>query len=201
MNLCRWSSLMALLFCLGTAAGCARSPKVTFYTLEPEAGAQAAFSGTFSYTVAVGAITLPEVVDRQQLVVRGDGNRVDILEMHRWGGPLKYEIPRLLAENLRRLLGTERVSAYPQNAGRDADFLVLVDIQRFEAAPGESVTVDALWTIRPTAGGASKTGRTLVREPVRGTGYDVIVAAYSRALVTVSAAIARAIRSDNPPPR
>ena len=188
-----------LLFFIFAAAGCARSPKVTYYTLEPEAGTHAVVAGTVSYTVAIGAITLPEDVDRQQLVVRRDGNRVDILEMHRWAGPLKSEIPLLLAENLRQLLGTERVSAYPQNAGSDADFRVLVDIQRFEATPGDSVTVDALWTIRPTAGGAPKTGRSLVREPVRGSGYDVIVATYSRALVTVSTEIARAIRNDNSP--
>jgi uncharacterized protein len=201
MNLCRWSTLMALLFLLVAAAGCARSPKATFYTLEPGAGAQAVVPGPVSYSVAVGAITLPEMVDRQQLVVRGDGNRVEILESHRWAGPLRGEIPRLLAENLRKLLGTERVSAYPQNAASDADFRVLVDIQRFEATPGESVTVDALWTISPTAGGALKTGRSLVSEPVRGAGYDAIVAAYSRALVTVSAEIARAIGSNSSPSR
>ena len=199
MNLLRWSSLLALLFWLVAATGCARSPKVTFYTLEPAAGTPPAASGPVQSTIAVGAITLPEVVDRQQLVVRGDGSRVVILEMHRWGGPLKSEIPRLLAENLRRLLGTDRVSADPQNAGRDADIRVLVDIQRFEAIPGESVTVDAFWTIRSTAGGASKTGRSLVREPVRGTGYDAIVAAYSRALGVVSTDIARAVRSDSFP--
>jgi uncharacterized protein len=202
MKLCRWSSLMAFLVWLAAAAGCARSPKATFYTLDSGAGAQAIVSAPVSYSVAVGAITLPEVVDRQQLVVRGNGNRVDILEMQRWAEPLRSEIPRLLAENLKRLLGTERVSSYPQSAGRDADFRVLVDIQRFEAQPGESVTVEALWTIRPTAGGASKTGHSLVREPVRGTGYDIIVAAYSRALATVSTEIARDIRSDNfLPPR
>jgi uncharacterized lipoprotein YmbA len=144
----------------------------------------------------VGPVTLPEVVDRPQLVLRVATNRVDILESHRWAEPLKSEIARLIAENLGQLLGSSRVSSYFQNTGSDADYRVLVDIQRFELSPGEAVTVEAVWSLRRVAGGALKTGHSLKREPVGAEGYDQMVAAYGRALLAVSRDLAQEIRAE-----
>jgi uncharacterized lipoprotein YmbA len=178
------------------AAGCGRSPGVTFYTLNamaPEATAPT----TTPHAVAVGPVTLPELIDRPQMVMRVSANRVDILETHRWAESLKSEIPRLLAENLARLLRPARVSAYQQSASRDAEFRVLVDIQRFETIPGEGVTIEALWSVRRTAVGAiPRKGRSLVREPARGTDYDALIAAHGRALAAISGDIAQALREE-----
>jgi len=183
--------------CLAVATvGCSRSPRVTFYTLESGAQVESAAAATAAPAVAVGPVTLPEVVDRPQLVVRVAANRVDILETHRWAEPLKSEIPRLIAENLRSLLGSSRVSSYLQHAGTDAEYRVLVDIQRFESSPGEAVIVEAVWSLRRATGGEAKTGRSLVREPVGTEGYDPLVAAYSRAIFAVSSDLARAIRAE-----
>jgi len=70
-------------------AGCSRSPRASFYVLEPTAKAGDHLPAQNAPTVRVAAITLPEMVDRPQLVVRGEGSRVNILEMHRWAEPLK----------------------------------------------------------------------------------------------------------------
>ncbi|MHB8123327.1 MAG: PqiC family protein [Desulfuromonadaceae bacterium] len=183
--------------CLALAtAGCSRSPRVTFYTLESAVQPVTAAATMAVPAVSIGPITLPDVVDRPQFVVRIAANRVEILEMHRWAEPLKREIPRLIAENLNSLLGSRRVSSYLQHSGVDAEYRVLVDIQRFESSPGEAVTVDAVWSLRRVAGGEQKTGRTLVREPVGAGGYDPLVAAYGRALFAVSSDLARAIRAE-----
>lgn len=188
-----WISILCLAV---VTASCSRSPRVSFYTLEPAAQIETLAPATADPAVAVGPVTLPEVVDRPQLVVRVAANRVEILESHRWAEPLRSEIPRLMAENLRRLLRSDRVSSYYQHAGVDADYRALVDIQRFESSPGEGVTIEAVWSLRRTTGGASKTGRSLVREPVDAVGYDPLVAAYSRALLAVSRDLAEAIRSE-----
>jgi len=183
--------------CLAAAlAGCSRSPRVTFYTLEPAAQINTTATVTTIPAVVVGPVTLPEVVDRPQLVLRVAANRVDIMEEHRWAEPLKSEIPRLIAENLGRLLGSRRVSSYLQHAGADAEYRVLVDIQRFESSPGEAVTVEAVWSLRRVGGGAPKTGHSLVHEPVAAAGYDPLVAAYGRALLAVSTDLASAIRAE-----
>jgi len=180
-------------------AGCSRSPRVTFYTLEPAAQSGTADAVTALPAIAVGPVTLPEVVDRPQLVVRVAANRVEILELQRWAEPLKSEIPRLIAENLQRLLGSHRVSSYLQHAGADAEYRILVDIQRFESVAGEAVTIEAVWSLRRSAGGAPKTGRSVVREPVDAVGYDPLVAAYGRALFAVSRDLAAAIRAETVP--
>ena len=146
--------------------------------------------------IVVGPVTLPELVDRPQLVVRVAANRVAILESQRWAEPLNSEIPRVIAEDLGRLLGSSRVSSYLQHSGPAADFRVLLDIERFEASPGEAVSVEAGWSLHRGAAGTPETGRIRVREPVRGEGYDALVAAYGRALLAVSADLARAIQAD-----
>lgn len=187
-----------LTFCLAVAAsGCSRSPLVNFYTLEPGAPVEIVAATAALPSVSVGPVTLPDLVDRPQLVMRVAANRVEILETHRWAEPLKSEIPRLIAENLSRLLGSGRVSSYLQHAGGNPDYRVLVDIQRFESSPGEGVTVDAVWSLRRTTGGTPKTGHSLVRERVDAIGYDPLVAAYGRALLAVSRDLATLIRAES----
>ena len=73
---------------------------------------------------------------------------------------------------------------------------MLVDFKRFESSPGEVVTVEAVWSLRRAGEGTSKTGLSLVREPVGGAGYDDMVAAHGRAIFTVSDDLARAIRAE-----
>ena len=186
-----WLAVVAL--ALFTSA-CSRSPRATFYTLLPAAVPQAQTPGGAYPSVVVGPVTIPELVDRPQLVVRVAENRVDVLETHRWAEPLKSEIPRLMARDLGRLLGSDRVSSYGQSAAADATHRVLVDIVRLESAPGGSVTVEAVWTVRRAAG-ETRRGRSLVQEKVAGAGYEELVAACSRALAGVSVDIANAIRA------
>ena len=186
--------------CLAVAVltSCGSPPKERFYTLSAAGVAANATAAEAGDHVVVGPVTLPEVVDRPQLVVRIGANEVAILEQHRWAEPLKSEIPRLIARTLSQLLGTSQVSAYPESASQEAGLRVAVDIQRFEAAPGIEVSVEALWSVRRLPGGKPTTGRSVVREPIAGEGYDAVVAAYGRALATLSGDIARAIRKLGP---
>ena len=174
------------IFGLLLGSGCSRSPMANFYTLTamaPPAGAPKT-----APSLAVDSVTLPEVVDRPQFVMTSGDNRVEILEMQQWAESLRSAIPRVLADNLSRQLGLERVAAYPQLAGSEADYHLSVDFQRFEAT-ASTVTVDALWTVR-SAAGAPIAGRSRASEP-RGEGYDSVATAYSRALAVVSGDIAK----------
>ncbi len=178
------------------AAGCGTTPKARFYTLSavPAAALGAAPRAVAGYGVAVGPISVPEAVDRPQIVVRLSPSQVEISELHRWAAPLKSEIPRVIAEHLTRLLDSARVWAYPSAAGPETDYRVLLDIERFDSAPGDTVAIDALWTVRRVSGGAPRSGRSSVRERTAGEGYDGLVAAHERALAAVSRDIAQAIR-------
>lgn len=187
------AGMAALFLTVSLLAGCSRSPRVTFFTLNTSATPETAAPAPVSVTIA--SVTLPDLVDQPQLVVRTTPNQVDILETYRWAEPLKRGIPRVIAADLALLLPQARVSAYPQNAGLDADYRVQLDIERFEMSVGEDVALDALWSIRRTGDDVPKTGRSTVREPAGGAGYDVLVAAQSRALAVLSRDIAQAIRA------
>lgn len=178
-------------------AACGTSPKEYFYTLSSDATSTNSFvSGTTVVpSILVGPVTLPEIADRPQIVTRVGTNQVTIAEEHRWAASLRSEIPRVIAQNLSDILGAGYASSYEDNSGGHADIRVLVDVQRFEATLGETVAIDSLWTVR-SAGGKSTTNRSTTREPIRGSGYDEVIAAYARALAKVSRDIGQVIRSN-----
>lgn len=147
----------------------------------------------FSQSISLGPITLPDIVDRPQLVLRTSEHRVVFTETHRWAGPLKAEIARVLADHLAYLLGTRSISFYPQRGAERAEVKVSVDVQRFESILGKTATIDAIWTVQ-WADGMQRTDNTHVQESVTGETYDALVAAHSRALMAVSQGIASSIR-------
>jgi uncharacterized lipoprotein YmbA len=88
-----------------------------------------------------------------------------------------------------------QVLVYPGNAEIAPDCQVSIALQRFDSILGESVTVEVMWTVRLTARGESRSGRSAVREATGGQGYDALVAAHNRALAAVSKDIAAAVRA------
>jgi len=188
----------AALCCLVSAlvTGCSGSPRVTYYSLETATKTGITKTANKEMPViSVYTTTFPELVDRPQIVERLDSNRIEILEFHRWAEPLKSAVPRILADNLSRLLESDRVFSYPQNAGSDADYRVFVDFQRFESE-GNAVSVEALWKINRTTNGGQKSGRVRIREVTGGEGFEAVIAAYNRALTSLSSDIAQALRAE-----
>jgi uncharacterized protein len=180
-------------FCLiGMAllSACASSPS-HFYTLNPTAEAPPGRAS--AVTVAVGPVSIPEAVNRPEIVVQVGPNQVALDEFNQWAAPLQADIQRVLMENLARLLGTSRVFRYPQGPITAPDFRVQIEVLRFESAPGDAAFLDVIWTIRGKSEKDEKTGRTTWREPVSGKSYDALVAAHSRALSTLSRDLAEAI--------
>jgi len=173
------------------AAGCASSPS-RFYTLSATA---APGTAPLKSSVAVGPVTVPGAVDQPQIVVSAGPNQVTFDEFNRWASPLQDNISRVVAENLVAILGTPRVTLFPQTLNAEVDIRVQIEIRNFESAPGKSAALDAVWTVRRTSGGKSVTGRTSVREPVSEGGYDALAAAHSRALARLSQDIAETVRT------
>jgi uncharacterized protein len=172
-------------------AGCA-STQTNFYTLSPTAKSMAAAA---SYSIAVGPVSVPAIVDRPQIVVRVGTNQVAIDEFNRWASPLKNEIARVVAENLASMLGASNVTLFPQSTAVVASYRVVIDVLRFESAPGEAATLDAVWVTRSTKGDRALTGRTTLHESPQDAGYAALVAAHSSLLVQLSSEIAAAIRT------
>lgn len=176
------------------AAGCSSAPPIRYYTLSADAPHVASAAAVPAYSVAVGPVTLPEAVDRPQLVVRVAANRVAVVDGQRWAEPLQGELAQVITANLARELPGARFATWRQNAALNPDYRVLIDVRRFESTLGGEALVDALWTVRPRQGNA-RTGHAVVREPVQGRSYDALVAAHSRALAALSHDIAQSVRA------
>lgn len=184
----RFASLVAA----ALLAACS-SPRTNFYTLNADPALETT-GASISVPVVVGPVTVPELVDRPQLVTRLSGNEVQLNEFSRWGEPLKTGVADVIAADLSRLLGASRVSASSQSVAGTDMFRVRVDIVQFDSMPGDSVAIDAMWTVRVEGHERLITGRSTVREQVQGTDDAALVAAHSRALASVSRDIAAAIR-------
>ncbi|WP_174365061.1 ABC-type transport auxiliary lipoprotein family protein [uncultured Caballeronia sp.] len=178
-------------------SGCAGSPKATFYTLTPQVQ-QAQPDARSPIAITIGSVSVPELVDRPQLVTRVDATTVSIDEFARWADPLKGQVRRVLTADLALQFPGALVSGSPQNADSATTFLVSLDVQSFESAPGDAASMGVLWSVRAPKG-KSVSGYRLVHEPTNGEGDDALVAAHSRALAAISGDIAAAIRSNVQP--
>ncbi|HEY2630082.1 MAG TPA: PqiC family protein [Usitatibacter sp.] len=170
------------------------APRIDFYSLTAPPAPAAPTAPASTLAIHVGPVTVPDAVDRPQMVVRLDDNRVDIDDQHRWVEPLKNAVPRLIADSIARELNTPNVLTSRQSSGLEIDYRVAIDVQHFDSSSGE-VSEDVLWTIRSRKETqAPRLGRSAVKENATG-GAEGIAAAHARALQRVAHDIAEAIRS------
>jgi uncharacterized protein len=174
-------------------AACAPTRPTSYYTLSTVAERGATARAGKGLVVGLGPITLPQYLDRPDIVTREGENQMRLAEFHQWAQPLDSLLNRTLAEDLFALLGAEDVIPLPQRREVPLDRVVEVDVNRFEADQGGEVVLDARWRVYE---GDDETllasGRSVVTEqgaPV--PDYEAIVAAMSRAVGQVSAEIAQ----------
>ena len=176
---------------LVAAACAATTPTANFYALSI-AGTPGAEKSAIS--LAVGPVSVPADVDRPQIVVSGGPNRAFIDENNRWISPLRSDIARVLAGDLSTQLGSPNISQAPRTLGVDADYRVAVDVQSFRSAPGESASLDAVWSVRRVRDGKIALGRTTLSEATADKSYDALAAAHSRAVAGLAKDIGEAVR-------
>jgi uncharacterized lipoprotein YmbA len=189
----RVAYLITTALIVAAAAGCGTSPPARFYNLDstatPDAGPAA------RYAIMVGPVSVPASVDQPQFVVQVATNQVEVDEYNRWVAPLNDSVARAVAGDLAVQLRTPNVAIAPM-ANFDPAYRVTIDVQRFESIKNQAALIEAVWTVRKTIGGETRSGRTVAREPVQGEGFDALAAAHSRALAKMSSEIAVAIRAE-----
>lgn len=191
--------LLLSLLLAALVAGC-RSPGTGFYRLSADPSLTATTPRAVSRPVIVGPVTVPDLVDRPQIVTRNTNNEVTLNEYARWGEPIKSSIADAIAGDLTLLLGSDKVAVASRAIFDPQALRVRVDIQQFESVPGDAVVIDAHWAVRRFGDESpAASGRSLVREPVSGPDWNALAAAHSRALASVSRDIATAIARDATP--
>jgi len=166
---------------------CGASLPERFYRLDAlESGTASAMAN--SPRLSVGPVSVPDVLDRPQMVWQADAKRIVIAEQSRWAEPLPGAISRVVADNLARQVA----GVLPVAAHASADIRIELDIRRLDAVPGQSVTLEAVWRLRQAS--HIKQGHVLLRETVAANSTEALVAAHDRVLLVISRAIAVDLR-------
>jgi uncharacterized lipoprotein YmbA len=173
-------------------AGCASAPPERFYSLSNGMGVAEAPAARAAYYIELPAVTVPQQVARNQLVVSTGAGRVDLLEQERWSSPPASEIGQAMSLAISGELGTIDVfrTPTPDNA---PVYRISANVQRFESAPGQYALIDAVWSVRLVGSTKVLTCRSVANEKV-GAGYDALVAGHRRAVARIAADISKAVR-------
>jgi len=186
--------LGALLLGLG---GCGMtSPKPTYYTLSPlESTTRASHTqATSTLAVGIGPVSFPDELDRPSIVTRSGQSRLVIDEFHRWGGSLKKNFLRVLADNLAHDLQTDQIMVRPWEHYFQPDIRITLDVHQFVGELGKSASLTLVWTVHKTGGESREmVYRNTFTEPVAEPGYDGLVAAQSRLIKQLAKEMASVI--------
>jgi uncharacterized protein len=149
MRYCLPAGVLALLgVCLLGLSGCASSPPTRLYVLPSMTDAETASpAAPRDLTIGVGPVTLSPYLDRLPIVTRASRARLVLGEFDQWAASLQDLVSRALAENLSRLIPTERVVLHPWSRTVEPDYQVTVDVMQFDAGPSGEVVLAARWRL------------------------------------------------------
>jgi len=141
---------LSLLATMALVAGCAGSvsPPARLYQLRADPPGSAQPVAATNVVWQLGRVQLPAYTDRDTLVTSTGTAGLQALTGHRWAEPLRDAVPRLLRQDLARLLGPDKVWGQPLPPGVQITQQLLVEIQRLDAgANGDAVVLQARWTL------------------------------------------------------
>jgi len=192
-----------LIICVLTAilAGCfGTSPNSRFYTLAPQENRSAPESTMLDTAVAIGPVTIPEYLDRRQIVTRSGQNEIVLAEFDKWGGSLADEITSVLVANLADRLNSMHVAVFPWRFAPLANlrtvYRIPVNVVRFDGTLGDKVVLNAMWTVfvkGEKREEAVLTKESTVTEAVRDKSYESLVVAMGKAVEKLGKEIADSV--------
>ena len=186
---------LLLTSCLGP--GTTRSARL--FVLNATAAPDGSTARATDLRLGVGRISLPELLNRPQIVTRTGANKVRVAEFSQWAEPLEKSIPRVLSENLARLTGSDQVSVHPWPTQMEIDLKLEVAVIRFEGDTDGEVSLVARWRwIRADGSQAHPLQASSYAESAADQSTEALVAAMSRALASLSRNIASAIAIASP---
>jgi uncharacterized lipoprotein YmbA len=174
-------------------AACGSAP-TRFYTLEPVAPKQTVSGAAAKPPIEVGAVPVPAELDRDAVVLRDGGDRLDISGQDQWGAPLGSLVRQALTADLTARLASGSVLAPGSTAPKAGLRVLKVELQHFMGDTNGAVRLDANWSLlRAGSSDVLRRGHEVVHvQAASGKPADV-VPAMSEALGQFADRITRAI--------
>ncbi len=182
------------------AACAAPAPPPQLYQLRsapplPVVAASVAVAGTEVLQLVL-PVALPELLERDALLLPQGQAGVQALAGHRWAEPLRDAVPRLLRQDLAALLGQARVWIAPLPPGVTVTRLLRVELLQLQtAADRRAVTLQARWTLADSLGRSAPVVQTLeLTVPTTGSEPDAWVVAHRLALWRLAEQVVQSLR-------
>ena len=181
----------AALLCSFALCGCVGQPD-HFYALNtvPD-GARVAGAPTIHVRLQV---TIPSLMDRNEMVLYTSRNGIVILDHERWAAPLADQVSQTLARDIEG----RRSDIFVGDRGFDRSaappVTLKVDIVRMSAERGGRASIEAHWRIVDTGAGVDELGSGSFAAAMTGDGYADVAQAYSQALSDLAERLAAEVR-------
>jgi uncharacterized lipoprotein YmbA len=146
-------------------------------------------------SIGLGPVTLPQYLDRPQIVSRASRAKLNLGEFDQWAAPLKGSVASVLAENVSMLAPTDHIAVYPWPRSTPIDYQIAVDITRFDGTMGGEVLLLARWSIVGNDGKELVKKKSRFKQQVASPDYEATVTAMSRALEALSREMVGALHS------
>jgi len=193
---------LCVLLVLLVSACAGKTPPTRYYVLDPVSKSAAATPAQAQAGPVVGVMTvdLPEYLNQPGITTRGPANEVVRADFDQWAGPLADEVTRVVSENLSRMLPSDRVTAAAGSRSIPPDFVVEIEIARFELDQKGAVQLIARWTVLRDSDQSLLAMRTSrISRPVAQAGYNGTVNAMSGALADLCRQISDVITGARQP--
>jgi uncharacterized protein len=149
-------------------------------------------TGSEGLSIGIGPVTLPDSLNRQQMVTRVSENEVRVEPFYRWAAPVSENITSVLVENLSFLLNTNRVIAFPWTLATQPEYQLRITVVEFMGALGGEARLAVRWVLTRGEKQAELVNTyDVFKAPVPGHEHGAMVAIQSRLLADFSREIAR----------
>ena len=184
--------ILAVGFLVAGMVGCA-SPQEHFYTLMPDSQHPVHGVAEPARAIVVGAVSVPEAVNRPQLVLELADHQRELLEQERWIEPVAEDLQRAIAQHLSADLPDTAVSIAGEHWAGPTAYQVLVQVRRFDLVRGSGAHLDAHWVITGKDAVPLREDNFSTDVAASGRGYEALVRAQSSAVAALAEQIARAL--------
>ena len=191
------TSISLILVFLLFLTGCGTTKSSRFYTLnslKTQDTAQKTTSSDRDLSIGIGPVSIPDYLERPQIVSRTSQNELYIDEFNRWAGSLENDIARVLSGNLSTLLSEEHVSVLTSMPAAAVEYRIMLNVTRFDIMPDNTFLLKTQWRILGKDEKKLLMRESYLSEQIDGKDYGARVAAMSRAIEMLSRDIAEAMK-------
>ena len=184
--------LMSLLL-----AGCGHTPTPHYYVLSgPETSAATGARG--GPRIGLGPITLPDYLDRPQVVTRASATRLELSNRHRWAEPLTASFSRALLADYMQERPYADIVVHPWPGSLSIAQQVRIEVMRFDRGTDGAFRLSARWSV--SGPGDKDRARTQVSDidiplSAKADDYDALVVAANGAVAALAKTIATQLQS------